>query len=207
MIAAPGKPEDELLHRFRAAIDTGEILRVTYFGGSAPGSTRDILPLQVLPNGMLRAKCLTAGQAKVFTASKMQLNEAGTETYILPALRHPTYTSLEQVRGKVIETVTLTGMVLKLGPDELGCLRLSVHRVVKSTGRPLKGADASLTYSPTQWDIVASADGSFARSNERQSARPYCLRAKWIKQSLTFKELDTAAPRFIDALKNRPTKT
>ncbi len=193
-----------MLERFSAAIGTGEILRIVYDGGSSPGSVRDILALAVLADGKVRAKCLTTGQAKVFILEKMRLREDANETYVPGALKMPRYASLSDVFADVSPGIKTLGWHIQLEDGDDGGQCLSVHRVTKKAGKPLKGSFASLTYSPIQWDAVVTPDGGYERANVRPSVRPYAVRSKSASSTPTFRELDNAVERFLDAVKAMP---
>ncbi|MBN9602670.1 MAG: hypothetical protein J0G33_07045 [Afipia felis] len=193
-----------MLERFSAAIGTGEILRIVYDGGSSPGSVRDILALAILPDGKVRAKCLTTGQAKTFILEKMRLRENAEETYVPGALKLPHYASLSDVFADMSPGIKALGWHIQLEDGDDGSQCLSAHRVTKKTGKPLKGSFASLTYSRIQWDSIVTPDGRFERANVRPSVRPYAVRSKFANSTPTFKELDNAVVRFLEAVKAMP---
>jgi hypothetical protein len=171
------------------------------------GAERDLLALQILQDGKVRAKCLATGQAKTFVLAKMRLREDGPETYVPGTLREPRHTHLADVFEVHSEEIRSMGWHPQLEDDDEGDQCLSVHRISRSTGRPLKGSFASLTFKPVQWDLVFTQDGRFERANERPSVKPYTVRAKNASGSPSFKDLDKAADKFLEAVRAVPPET
>ena len=193
-----------MLERFHAAIGTGEILRVVYDGGSSPGSIRDILALEVLSDGKVRAKCLTTGQEKTFFLEKMRLREDAEETYVPAALKLPRYANLSDVFADVASEIKDLGWHIQLEDDDDGGQCLSAHRFTKRSGLPQRAPFASLTFCPMQWDTVVTPDGRYETENVRPRVRPYAVRSKDASSTSAFKELNKAVERFLEAVKAMP---
>lgn len=59
-------------NKLKEAIESGEILRIRYFGGSSPGSEREISPVSIFDDNV-RALCIETGTVKTFCISKMEV--------------------------------------------------------------------------------------------------------------------------------------
>jgi predicted DNA-binding transcriptional regulator YafY len=56
----------------KEAIETGEVLKVRYHGGSQPGALREIAPISV--NGdKVRARCYSSDAVKTFVIGKVEI--------------------------------------------------------------------------------------------------------------------------------------
>lgn len=60
--------------RVRQAIAAGEVLKITYEGGSQPGSVREIAPMTI-ESGKVRAHCYMSGAVKQFSLAKITIVE------------------------------------------------------------------------------------------------------------------------------------
>jgi hypothetical protein len=58
--------------RLKEAIEDGEVLKIIYHGGSQPGTSRYIAPIQV-GNGKVRARCYSSKDVKVFYLNKLTI--------------------------------------------------------------------------------------------------------------------------------------
>ena len=65
--------------RLHAAIEDGEVLRITYAGGSQPGAERDIAPISI-KDGKVRARCYSSNAVKMFVIDKVSLVGASSST-------------------------------------------------------------------------------------------------------------------------------
>ncbi|WP_342807810.1 hypothetical protein [Alteromonas sp. M12] len=63
----------DVSENIKGAIECDEVLTIKYNGGSKPGSVRQVLPLQILEDGKVRAKCLVTNRAKVFLIDKIEI--------------------------------------------------------------------------------------------------------------------------------------
>ncbi|MFO7875462.1 MAG: hypothetical protein R6U55_02625 [Desulfovermiculus sp.] len=85
------------------AIDTGEVLRIQYHGGSQPGAIREIAP-KSLKNGKVRAYCYSSESTKSFLLNKIEVvsNEhEGKEPEWKPVTdKPPSYQSLQDFVDK-----------------------------------------------------------------------------------------------------------
>lgn len=87
----------KLVERLRDASETGEIVRVVYFGGTQPGTTRDLAPRRIgrrqLRKGYVKALCLHSHRIKTFRLDRMQL--AGSED------QYPQYQAAAEPSGAI----------------------------------------------------------------------------------------------------------
>lgn len=192
-----------MLEKFREAIGTGEVLRIVYDGGSSPGAIRDILALAILDDGKVHAKCLKTLQAKTFVLSKMRLSDSAIETYDPTIPKRVVYSNLAEAFEGVAPEIRSLGWHVQIEDEDRGGQCLSAHRVTR-TGRTMKGSFASVTFTPKQWDSVDMPDGSVEEINERPSVKPFTVRAKLMKSSPSFGDLDKAVARFMDAVRAMP---
>lgn len=57
----------------KRAIESGEILKIIYHGGSHPGGVREVAPIKI-EDGKVRARCYTSKGVKSFMLNKIQLD-------------------------------------------------------------------------------------------------------------------------------------
>lgn len=62
----------QTIERLQAAVGTGEVLRIIYYGGSQPGAVREVVPI-ALKEGRLWALCVADNQTKSYTLDKVAL--------------------------------------------------------------------------------------------------------------------------------------
>lgn len=74
----------KVLSRIESAIQTGEILTVTYNGGSQPGVVRQIVPVKFQESDKVIARCLLSGMTKCFVIEKISIidDETGEITSV-----------------------------------------------------------------------------------------------------------------------------
>lgn len=75
-----------LTRRLTEACGTGEILCVIYYGGTQPGSRRDLI-IRAVHGGYVEAVCLTTHVRKLYRVDKMELWQPGATAPIYEA--HP----------------------------------------------------------------------------------------------------------------------
>jgi hypothetical protein len=180
--------------RLLEAIESGEVLRVIYHGGSQPGSVREIAPINI-KNGKLSARCFTSNAVKSFMLDKIVIveNEAQPPTAEWqPGLTIPDqYGTISELFGKQRNFLAQLGWHIEHDSD-----RLSLHRKFK-TGKPLKSSDVSLDYEEYAYDLVVDSDGEMHRENQRKRQRPWTVRSK-DQVTKTYSHLDKAAEFFME---------
>ena len=194
----------------KKAIETGEVLKVRYHGGSQPGALREIAPISV--NGdKVRARCYSSDAVKTFVISKVEIVgfakkgdewEKGKE-------QKSEYVSLSCVLYKNSNLFDELGwhIVSELSGDQQF---LSLHARFKN-GNPKKGAVIDLSYEKYAYEMVVDweSDSEYIEpvpeiTGERK--RPWTVRAKKEKTK-SFGSLDKAAAPFLEwAVKYAPSK-
>ena len=180
--------------RVRQAIAAGEVLKITYEGGSQPGSVREIAPMTI-ESGKVRAHCYMSGAVKQFSLAKITIVEGDqkTEAKIWQSGIGPT------VLFKTLDAFVegSRGQLLDLGWHiENSQSSVSLHRLRKN-GVPLKGYDVSLRYDEYTYDSVLGFDGEVHNENMRKRQRPWTVRAN-DQVTKSFGALDKAANKFME---------
>jgi predicted DNA-binding transcriptional regulator YafY len=144
------------------AIDTGEIIRIVYRGGSRPGAVRDVIPL-ALTSDELRAHDVAAGIAKTFLLAKVET----TEGPVTPATGAQTVQ--EAIAPKLSELQAL-GWRVELTTDVA-----TLHASFKNW-KPRKSPSVSLSFDEYTVDffIDIGDEGEWVDREERRRSRaPY----------------------------------
>lgn len=184
--------------RLRQAIAAGEVLKITYQGGSQPGSAREIAPMGIHGNKVM-ARCFTSNAIKQFNLEKITIlegnTEALTENWRADALAVARYNSLETfLEESKTELVDLGWHV------EHTDASVSLHRRRKN-GTPLKGYDVWILYEEYAYDSVLGLDGQVHKENLRKRQRPWTVRGK-DQETKSFGALDKAAELFMEWAKS-----
>ncbi len=180
--------------RLREAIESGEVLKVVYNGGSQPGAMREMAPISI-KNGKVRARCFTSNAVKSFVIEKITVLQE--ENDLTPVEWNPEaqqiirYDSIPDLLKK--EKDVLTDLGWHVESDDS---RLSLHRRFKN-GNPMKGSDASLDYEEFTYDLVVGLDGELHEENRRKRQRPWSVRGK-NKDTRSYGSLDKAAELFLE---------
>jgi len=180
--------------RLRQAIQSGEVVKVIYHGGSQPGSLREIAPISI-KNGKVSARCYTSNAVKSFALEKIVVVEGETRPSAAewqPGLVKPEqFASIIEVLEKRKDLLLQLGWHIESDQDHL-----SLHGKFK-TGKPLKGSDVSLDYEEYTYDLVAGMDGEIHEENHRKRQRPWTVRGK-NQDTKTYSHLDKAAEVFLE---------
>lgn len=180
--------------RLRQAIESGEVLKIVYHGGSQPGSLREIAPVSI-KNGKVSARCFTSNSVKSFALEKIVVVEGESRSSAAewqPGLVKPEqYVSISELLENQKDHLVLLGWHIANDKDHL-----SLHRKLK-TGKPLKGSDIALYFEEYTYDLVAGADGELHEENMRKRLRPWTVRGK-NQDTKTYSHLDKAAEVFIE---------
>jgi hypothetical protein len=183
--------------RLREAIESGEVLKVVYLGGSQPGSLREISPISI-KDSKVSARCFTSNAIKTFALDKIVILEGEAPPPAAewqPGLVKPEqYGSISELLGNQKDFLVQLGWHIEHDKD-----RLSLHRKFK-TGKPLKGSDVSLVYEAYTYDISASMDDEVPEENPRKRQRPWTVRGKY-QDTRTYSHLDKAAEVFMERAK------
>ena len=182
------------IERIEKAIYSGETLRVRYFGGSTPGSERQIKPISA-DSDSVRARCLQTGETKLFKLAKLEevldgLPSELSKTFIPPAPAHETVASFAE---SVIAEVEALGWLPQIEGD-----LFSLHRRFKN-GKPMKGSDVSISFEATTYDLVFDGENT-VEMNHRPRERPWIVVAS--KQTTkTFANATKAQASFLEFAK------
>ena len=177
------------------AIENGEPLRVRYFGGSSPGSERELQPLSV-KDGKVRALCTLSGETKTFVVEKMELVIDGVASALAATLPAPVplYPTVEEF---VANQSTLF--------QELGWATLhegqalSLHRMFKN-GKLIQSPDVALQFEAVTHDLVFDGE-RVLEANHRERSRPWIVRAK-NQNTKTFGDFGKAQVTFLEFAKS-----
>lgn len=154
------------------AIENVQTLRIRYFGGSSPGSERELIPVSV-NDGKVRAVCMPSRETKTFVLEKMEIVVDGVkstlETRFPPAAALcesiSEFVAANQPRWQQI------GWTVNQGEQSL-----SLHRSFKN-GKVMQTPDVELTYEAIQFDLVFDGEKTI-EANHRPRSRPWVIRAK-----------------------------
>lgn len=176
------------------AIASGAPLRVRYFGGSSPGSERELQPLSV-KDGKVRARCLSSGETKTFVVEKMELAIEGVASSLAATLPAPVplYATVDEfVTHQIALFQELGWVVLHEGQS------LSLHRTFKN-GKLIQNPDVALQFEAVAYDLVFDGE-QVLEANYRDRARPWIVRAK-NQNTKTFGDFSKAQMAFFDLAK------
>lgn len=178
------------------AINQGKSLRVRYFGGSSPGSERDLQPI-ALQDGKLRARCLESRATKTFDISKMELVTEGESSQLAGTLPKPpaVYTTIDELLENETAGLEAMGWVLQRESNTV-----TLHRTAK-TGRVLKTPDVALDFEAMTSDTIFDGENVY-EANVRERVRPWSVRAK-DKTTKTFANFAKAQVQFMEWAKDQ----
>ena len=179
-----------------AAIDTGEIIRIVYHGGSRPGSVREVRPVAVMADE-LRARDIVAGIDKTFLLAKIEITEAPVTAAGVGA-----QSVAEAIAPRVPELQALGWHV------ELTTNLATLHAFTKN-GKPRKSAQVSLWFEEYTGIFVVdeNADGNPVEREERWKSRaPYHVSSIRLA-TRSFANLLKAAAVFLEEARNASTHT
>lgn len=161
--------------RLREAVGTGEIVRVRYHGGSAPGAVREVQVLAV-DSGYLSALCLATSTFKTFRLERLDLCSDDEPV---------TYSPGKSGRFRVLSDLEPVILPLIEAPDvHVVCTHrsIAVHRLRKNDGKPF--------VNPSHELAVIEGDRT-----------PWVVRNKTAR---TFRTLDQAAAAFLRGMGHTP---
>lgn len=145
---------NEVLERIQSSIGTGEALRIIYYGGSQPGTAREIVPLSIVGD-MLWA--ISGNRRKQFALAKIAFPDADAAPpdYTDGPL-WPDFAAFIAATGERFET---GGYMLKKTEDESGgIVGVAVHEFTKA-GKPRVRPTFILEYLTTREDEELDENG------------------------------------------------
>jgi len=176
------------------AIGTGELLTISYAGGSQPGAKRMISPIKV-EGDKVRARCYTSNQVKVFNINKITIIEKNVngETTYKEGYHAPEPATLTEAVEPHIEELTKIGWHVELSEEEIG-----VYRFFKN-GKMRKTPDVYMLYQEYTTDYLdQDAEGELVE-HKRKSSRPWYVRSNVSGENASsFSVLSRAVSRFVE---------
>ncbi len=156
-----------LTQKIEEAIGAGVVLRIRYFGGSSPGSEREISPIS-LSGEKVRARCLLKNVVKTFDLTKMELVVSGEESVLAKnqTIVDPIFSTLQEIFESRRSYFEDLGWTIMLEEN-----KLSLHRTFKN-GRLIKTPDVALNFEEFSPDMIIREE------NINPRARPWVVRAK-----------------------------
>lgn len=172
------------------AIDTGEVVKVKYNGGSQPGLIRELSPITI--NGDdVRARCLATNRVKTFKLSKMEISSADTASSYEPGKTLPEPSNLNEALEPHKESIEEQGWILVIEENEAG-----VYRTFKN-GKLRKTPDVFIQYHELQYEYTDSDKDGNQIDIMKPSVRPWYVSHKR-KQASSFKRLSSGIEKFLE---------
>lgn len=161
-----------ILKALLKAVENDESLRVRYFGGSSPGSERELMPLSIR-DGKVRARCLSSGETKTFLIEKMEPVIDGVPSTLAASFPRPepVYASVEKFLSHQTAALQEMGWVVKHEGDFV-----TLHRTFKN-GKLINTPDVGLQYQEMTFDLVFDGD-QVIEANHRKRSRPWSVGGK-----------------------------
>lgn len=183
-----------ILDELNKAIESGTPLRVRYFGGSSPGSERELQPLSV-KDGKVRAVCALSGSTKTFDVEKMELVVDGVASARAEPVPVPVsvYATVDEFAASYNASFQQQGWGIRHEGQSL-----SLHRVFKN-GKVIQNPDVALTFEDVAHDLVFDGE-QIVEANHRARSRPWILRTK-NQTTKTFGDLAKAQVAFLESAK------
>lgn len=184
-----------ILEALLKAVENDESLRVRYFGGSSPGSERELMPLSI-KDGKVRARCLSSGETKTFFIEKMEPVIDGVPSILAASFPtpEPVYASVEEFLNHQTAALQEMGWVVKYEGEFI-----TLHRTFKN-GKLIKTYDVSLQYEEMTFDLVFD-EHQVVEANHRKRSRPWIVGGK--KQTAkTFGDFGKAQQAFLGFAKS-----
>ncbi|OGU21637.1 MAG: hypothetical protein A2580_17370 [Hydrogenophilales bacterium RIFOXYD1_FULL_62_11] len=178
-----------ILEALLKAVESDESLRVRYFGGSSPGSERELMPLSI-KDGKVRARCLSSGETKTFFIEKMEPVIDGVPSTLAASFPTPesVYASVEEFLNHKTAALQEMGWVVKHEGEFV-----TLHRTFKN-GK-IRTSDVSLQYEEMTFDLIFDGD-QVIEANHRKRSRPWIVGGK--KQTTkTFGDFGKAQQAFL----------
>lgn len=199
------------LDRLKKAIETKELLKIIYHGGSQPGTSRDITA-NSLKDGRVYAFCLTSYSNKIFFVDKIEIIEdLETDTIEYEAgssgqLPIQTYFTIDDLLkqkktllndyGWEIRRETKKYVVAPSLEQEFDAIFL--YSKFKN-GKLRKTADMELSFTALTWDEVWGEDEEdISMANIKKRVKPWRVWAKKRPGAQTYGTLDRASVRFLE---------
>jgi len=181
--------EHEMLDYLWSCIDRGEKVSIIYHGGSSSGEKRNIIPLGMEENFILRAVDIsdTARRVKAFSLGKVEVD--GLERFSHPENNNKKkskkthyqkglYHDIADIHDAFNDTLIGMGWHVATYSEDGECYRLDVCGYFKN-GKPRKTPIVTLYYEPLNL------------------TKPFVCKCELIEFATAYTYLDSAAERFI----------
>jgi len=170
----------------REAMKTGEVLTVSYAGGTQPGATRRIHPLR-FHHDKVRAYCYSSNAEKDFFVDKMSVQPDGAEASYEDLGANGSLNSVEAFKAEYMPAFQSRGWTIEHGDNYI---KLFDHF---KNMKPRKTPALSLLYEPTYTEIDWLSDDESEVVHQRK--RPWCVSTR--KGSSQFSNLQQALAKFV----------
>jgi len=177
------------------AIETGEILTIIYHGGSQPGTSRQIAPMQI-NDEKVRARALPNKMSKVFMIDKIEITDsATTELTYSPTkekIRQPEPLSLSTGIEPHLADLEKLGWHIEFNDEKAG-----LHLFNKN-GKPKKFPSVSLSFQAvTRFEQYDEESDSYIWL-EKPSINHWHTASKPLKKNISYKYLASAIETFLE---------
>jgi hypothetical protein len=193
---------EQVRQKLSEAMQTGEVLRILYHGGSNPGAMREIIPLQ-LSVDKVRARCYTSRAVKEFVLSKIELRDFSTDKEDTKirwdlGMANPILTlqTVSEVHSQLMTHLASAGWHVTLSEEE-NLHQLGLHRLLKN-GKPKKHPDVALAYKPLAYEYAFSGN-EFVPVSSRPNTRPWSVQATGANYGGPWSKPDKAIAKFMEA--------
>jgi len=147
----------DVIARLKEALKSGEIIKIVYYGGSQPGTCREITPLRILDDEVT-AKCYQSDSIKTFKIAKIELvtNEDTASTYRLISKLSNTKKNTIRLKEKEATAGPLSGKVFLF----TGALKTITRDEAKEIVESLGGEAASSLSKKVDYVVAGEEPGS-----------------------------------------------
>ena len=183
----------KVLSRIESALQTGEVLTVTYNGGSQPGVARQLVPVKFQGSDKVRARCLLSGMTQCFVIEKLSIIDDETGEITLGDIQepvHPPYENLKTVYDELLPLVEAAALHLELSDESI-----TLHRKFKN-GKVMKSDVACISYSEFKSELIFDLDANDFIEKRFKTTRPWYVSCTGY-ESTTFSSFQNAADRFV----------
>jgi len=194
------------------AISTGEVLKIRYYGGSNPGSERELVVRKILPKGYVRCFCLRDNMEKTFFLNKIEIEGMSAEDSINKESSDflSNYQNIDQLDYLEIPKVFLdfikknqqawinSGWYVNTEINSV-----SLHQKRKD-GKPMKRFVIHLQYENMRY-YTTDNSGKKPIALFRKNEKPYMVQAVG-EVTISFADFDKAAKRFLTLLSLKEDK-
>ncbi|HCP19593.1 hypothetical protein [Spongiibacter sp.] len=178
--------------RLHAAIEDGEVLRITYAGGSQPGAERDIAPISI-KDGKVRARCYSSNAVKMFVIDKVSLvgaSSSTSENWTPGKAVSPQYRTTDDIVESMKNEWVSAGWHIEKSSEHVGLHMYGKHKKL------LKYPTVSIYYDPEINELHMDLGGNFVQP-DRKREKPWVVSAKDMS-TVAYKHFDKAAEKFIE---------